>query len=130
MIKSGTCKHFNGIQNEKCAMEINMRELTGGDSLGWAKRMPCFEKNGTKCDLYSEPTKEELEADEASTEKIIQEVMLVMPLVSKWKDKHKSGGAGEDICPVCKGKLNYSISSYNGHCHAKCETDNCIKLMQ
>jgi hypothetical protein len=34
-------------------------------------------------------------------------------------------------CGVCRtGTLHYSISSYNGHIHAKCDTPKCIQWME
>lgn len=34
-------------------------------------------------------------------------------------------------CPCCEtGKLNYSISSYNGHIHAACDSGTCVKWME
>lgn len=40
-------------------------------------------------------------------------------------------GAGEIDCPVCKAaKLRYSRSSYNGHVHAACMNDKCVRWME
>ena len=36
---------------------------------------------------------------------------------------------GEIECPACKGKLHYSIASYNGHIWGKCETEKCLEWM-
>jgi len=34
-------------------------------------------------------------------------------------------------CPICKkGRLCYSISSYNGHIHACCDTGTCVSWME
>ena len=33
-------------------------------------------------------------------------------------------------CPLCKGKLHYSTASSNGHFHASCETEGCIKASE
>jgi len=51
------------------------------------------------------------------------------------KEKHGSEKPEQDIqgempCPLCgKGKLRYSISSYNGHVWAAC-TNKCVAVMQ
>lgn len=39
---------------------------------------------------------------------------------------------GSMDCHVCKKKkaLRYSISSYNGHIHAQCSTNDCVRFMQ
>ena len=40
-------------------------------------------------------------------------------------------GAGEMKCPVCNtGKLRYSRAGYNGHVHAACTTENCVRWME
>lgn len=42
-----------------------------------------------------------------------------------------ASGAGEMDCPVCKtGRLRYSRAAYNGHVHAACSTDNCVRWME
>ncbi|QHH99207.1 hypothetical protein [Acinetobacter dispersus] len=51
-------------------------------------------------------------------------------------DKHGAQKPTQNIqdsidCPICKtGELNYRISSYNGHIHAKCTTDECVCWME
>lgn len=40
-------------------------------------------------------------------------------------------GAGVMECPVCKkGKLRYSRAGYNGHVHAACSTETCVRWME
>ena len=40
-------------------------------------------------------------------------------------------GAGQIDCPVCKvGKLRYSRAAYNGHVHAGCTTQGCVRWME
>jgi len=40
-------------------------------------------------------------------------------------------GAGVMPCPVCKtGTLRYSRSSYNGHVHAACTNESCVRWME
>jgi hypothetical protein len=47
------------------------------------------------------------------------------------KQKNCFSGAGEMPCPVCKtGRLRYSRSAYNGHVHAACSTDTCVRWME
>ncbi|MDH5297883.1 MAG: hypothetical protein OEV91_02590 [Desulfobulbaceae bacterium] len=51
-------------------------------------------------------------------------------------DKHGTTMPKADIrdsvdCPCCEtGKLFYSISSYNGHIHAACDTGKCVSWME
>ena len=47
------------------------------------------------------------------------------------EQKNCFSGAGEMACPVCKtGKLRYSRAGYNGHVHAACSTDTCVRWME
>jgi len=50
-------------------------------------------------------------------------------------EKHGSGKPESQIfdsieCPQCKGVLEYTVSSYNGHIHGRCKTDDCLSWMQ
>ena len=41
------------------------------------------------------------------------------------------GGADSLPCPVCTtGRLYYRVAGYNGHMHAKCETEGCVSWME
>lgn len=40
------------------------------------------------------------------------------------------GVRGTIECPKCGARLHYTISSYNGHVHGKCETQGCVSWMQ
>lgn len=43
---------------------------------------------------------------------------------------HFSGRAGM-ICPICTtGALNYTVASYNGHMHAMCTSEGCVRWME
>ena len=48
----------------------------------------------------------------------------------KPQDNYYSG-SGEIPCPICKaGTLRYSRSAYNGHVHASCSTEGCVRWME
>lgn len=131
-MRKGSCKHFTGIQCEECEAGLNMREVTGGDRFGWAKRMPCFSRNKSEitCKSYAEPTDKELQDKEDEWGKVIEKLTIVMPLVNDLKAKNPNGGSGVDKCPVCGSKFRYAISPHNNHMHAKCDTEGCIKFME
>jgi len=42
----------------------------------------------------------------------------------------KKENDGQIECPKCKGELYFIRSTYNGHIHGKCNTDNCLSWMQ
>lgn len=47
------------------------------------------------------------------------------------KEGNTRGIVGEIDCPVCKkGKLRYSIARYNGHIHAACTNQECVRWME
>jgi hypothetical protein len=68
------------------------------------------------------------------------EPMNMMTVIRTIHEKHKTemkgGKPSKPIndtipCPVCRtGKIAYSISSRNGHIHAKCDTAGCVFFMQ
>jgi ribosomal protein L37AE/L43A len=39
-------------------------------------------------------------------------------------------GSGKTECPLCGKQVKYRIATSNGHCAAKCETENCISAME
>lgn len=39
------------------------------------------------------------------------------------------GGAGEIECPICKGRLRYSVASVNGHMWGVCSNPDCVRWM-
>lgn len=48
-----------------------------------------------------------------------------------WK-KGTVGSSGTIPCPVCgkDASLQYSRSGYNGHVHARCDTQDCVAWME
>lgn len=41
-----------------------------------------------------------------------------------------NAGRGEIECPVCKGKLRYSVAAVNGHLWGACSNKDCVRWMQ
>jgi hypothetical protein len=46
------------------------------------------------------------------------------------KEGKKRGISGVIECPLCKGKLQYSIAGNNGHVWGCCATTNCLVWRQ
>lgn len=43
----------------------------------------------------------------------------------------RKGGRSELKCPICpEGTLRYSVAGINGHMHAACTTEGCIRWME
>lgn len=137
----GDCKHWRGTQEKTCAAGVEIRPLAGeGD--GWCTRLPCVESfrnraNGPvgKCSLFAVLTPEEAAAEEAESERLAEEFMwrlrLLTPLISRLKLENKGKSAsGIAECPVCDGKLRWGIAAYNGHIRLDCETVDCVSMME
>ena len=143
-MKKGTCRHFNGVgvgvddRYEKCCdAGINYRKHVGGKDLGWACRMPCIKGGYTKpeevvpCDLYEEPTQEDIDKHEAGMDAHINRIMMCMPLIERIKKEHKGESwRGTEECPVCQGVLHLTHASCNGHVWGKCETKGCASWIE
>ena len=41
-----------------------------------------------------------------------------------------NGGTGKVKCPLCQGKLKYSVASVTGHLWGACTTEGCIRWME
>jgi hypothetical protein len=83
-----------------------------------------------KCDKFEDPTDEEIAAEEAEWEKVIERLTISGPFIQEMKQKHPEGGQGVDPCPVCQNNLHWSIASCNGHMHGRCETGGCLNWME
>lgn len=105
---------------------------TGDKQIKWG---PCIEghtlDNPHKyCPKWIRRTREQGEARADSIERSLNMMMLVMPMVNEWRKKLPFGKAEIVECPVCKGKLHLSQSSYNGHVWGKCEIKDCVSWME
>lgn len=149
----GTCIHFNGVQNKQCKKGIAYDSVR-------APALPCIkfiersERGGThfkpgekavsrtpfvregisvgSCLSYEEPTDEAIEADRIESEKHLEKTIAALKVASKWRVRPKPKVDRRETveCPVCKGKLHLSQSSYNGHVHGTCSTDGCVRWME
>lgn len=139
---AGNCRHYRGTVQNVCAAGINLRDLVGGEDLGWCTRLPCVEilrerANGptAECQSFSPHTPEEEAQKKVETKKLIDESMRRMkalkPLWNRIKAEHRNkNGSGVETCPVCRGKIYWTHSSYNGHCSFQCETEGCINVIE
>jgi len=60
----------------------------------------------------------------------MEELLLArISIMNHTKDQVSVSGVID--CPVCKkeNSLNFAVSS-NGHIHAKCDTDGCVRWME
>jgi hypothetical protein len=137
------CKYFNGFGNSQCDAGVCYREVTPDPhKIGLSLRIPCrsqpdlswspkqlvnFENRG-KCDKFELPTAEEIAADEEDGIKSGVRMLAAMAAIKQTKPAR--GSAGVIDCPNCDGRLRFSVSSVNGHIHAKCSTPECVFFME
>lgn len=131
------CKHFRSMSEHKtCAAEVVYESLKGIDF----DHRPCFCKPGEPpnagCSLAEFPTAEELAAEEEEFRKRFEAIgkarkAIVDSLGGPWK-RGMAGSQGDIDCPVCGGQksLRFSRAGYNGHIHAGCTTQNCVRWME
>lgn len=149
----GTCVHFNGVQNDLCKRGVSYRvnwpegpkpciKLLHKSARGGTYLKPGEEPAETKpfpgsdkakpCPFYEEPTDEQVQADREKTEAGMNRVFAAIRVAGEWRVKPKPATDRREVveCPVCKGRLHLSQSSYNGHVHGRCETDGCVSWME
>lgn len=149
--KDGKCKFFNGVQNDLCDRGVKYSQFL--------PKLPCIQfipisKNGgtylspgeepvelhplpnaaapETCPFYEENTPEEILKEQQDDAAHFALVVKILPMIAAWKvfpkpEKHRSEVVE---CPICQGKLHLSQSPYNGHAHAVCETENCVRIME
>jgi len=72
MFKHGKCIHFTGIHNDACKAGVKYRAVRVDEPRrGW----PCLTLAGQvqvgRCDLYRDPTPEEIAADKARLDRVL-----------------------------------------------------------
>lgn len=82
------------------------------------------------CPKWLRATREQGEKRADELEAAMHRMTVVMPVVAEWRKKPPKGKAEVIECPMCKGKLHLSQSSYNGHVHGQCETKGCVSWME
>lgn len=129
------CKHYRGMhEKEACEAGIRFDSLAGHRQPGFFDSCPCFGPNGSKCDKAEYPTAEEMAAHEAEMKVRFENTgkargAIVEHLGGPWK-RGTPGSSGKIDCPICGGKLRFSRAGYNGHIHAACSTEGCVRWME
>jgi hypothetical protein len=132
------CRHFNGIQHDKCKAGICYKELQKDYELV----LPCLpnfvnvsKRNVATCDKFATFTAEELAQQEKEIATHLECFSKVMTAITPVRKTVKASGKswkGRVDCAACGGKntLFLSFSSYNWHCHGKCSTPGCVAWME
>lgn len=115
-----SCIHFNGMMNKLCLKFIKYDDVRVKDSKPY--KLPCLlnsQMSGGKCDSCEFPTKEQAKKEAEEMEIDSNKVMVALALVkSHYKKTNKPNGILE--CPECKGELQYSVATINGHTRGNC----------
>lgn len=130
------CKHYHGMyEKDKCGAGVRFDSLPHFGTREFHDTCPCFGPQGA-CEHAIYPTAEELAAAEAELNKRWENIIkarsaIVESLGGPWK-RGTPGASGTIDCPVCSGRktLQFSRAGYNGHIHAACSTEGCVKWME
>lgn len=122
------CVHFTGIQNDACDVGVKYDSVRNDDLPAFKGRFPCMSEVGS-CSLRRFPTAEETAAEEAMWAKVLADTNTARKaIVAVTEGKRRV--AGKTACPVCDGgTLAYSVAG-NGHIHAACSTESCVRWME
>lgn len=120
---------------ETCAAEVRFDSLPNHGTRGFMDSCPCFGPS-SGCDRAEYLTPEEIEAEEEEIAKRfanigVARLAIVESLGGPWK-RGTPSSSGTIDCPVCMAKesLRFSRAGYNGHIHASCKTDGCVRWME
>lgn len=132
------CNHYRAMsEHETCKAGVAYETFKGMPF----ERRPCFRRDKNEavrpgCEHVQFPTPEQLDAAEKEMNERFANLgkaraAIVESLGGPWK-RGMPGSHGRIDCPVCCAakSLNFSRSSYNGHIHAKCDTDGCVCWME
>lgn len=122
------CRHFTGVLNKTCEIGIDYESIKD-KSGGPFKWICCDADSCVPCASFEPYTDEEIAERERWLADRLKNMVAAMKEIKRINGKRR-GIRGAIDCPKCGGKLHYSISSYNGHTHGKCETQGCVSWMQ
>lgn len=132
------CKHYRGMHGkDECDAGVRFDSLTNYGVRGFYDSCPCFGPAATgQCGKAEYPTAAELAAIDRWREERFAAIgtarqAIVAALGGPWK-RGTPGSSGAIDCPVCSGHetLRFSRSGYNGHIHAACSTEKCVRWME
>lgn len=136
--RSLKCRHFNGVQNDKCKAGICYKELSRDHEF----QLPCLpnfvnvsKRSVAQCEKFATFTVAEIEEQEKELNDHLGKMEKVMAAIAPIRKQVKAGGKSVGMlidCPACGGTktLGLSFSSYNWHCHGRCKTPGCVSWME
>ena len=125
------CKHYSGMHGKThCDAGVLYSIFKGKKH----EEIPCWEQlENPCCDKAEYQNAEEIDAEvKAFTERIEKlgtARQAIVAHLGPWK--RGVGKSGKILCPVCTtGTLVFSRAGINGHIHAGCSTDGCVRWME
>jgi len=79
------------------------------------------------CSKREEYTSEERDAAVERSNQSVERFAAALQAISEARPQ--PGQTGEVTCPICKARLKWACAKGNGHLHAACETDGCVRFM-
>lgn len=135
------CRHYEvkpgfKLNSCDCALGVDRKtlpEITDKGTSRW--NFPCIGGHGLPnalaiCPKWERHTQEDGEKRAIGTLQTLRRMTLAGPIVAAWRKKAPRSKQETIECPVCKGRLHLSQSSYNGHVHGHCETKDCLNWME
>jgi ssDNA-binding Zn-finger/Zn-ribbon topoisomerase 1 len=150
-MKHGACIHHNGHQHKLCSRGVAYAQFYPGSpciqTISKSARGGTYLRPGEipaetkpfpgaqppeRCPFFQLPTDDQVQADRAETEVWLQRTEVALKVAAEWRVRPKPSQDRAEVveCPLCKGKLHLSQSSYNGHVHGACETPDCVRWME
>jgi hypothetical protein len=126
------CVHLTSLDDVKCKAGVEYKNVKVPlpSPIEWRSfGVPCLASDGCgECAKRQFPTREEAEK---SAESIVSWIRSAgsarRHIIEHSGGKRNVGGVME--CPTCKGTLRYGIGP-NGHVHARCDTPNCVSMIE
>lgn len=131
------CNHYRAMSDhDTCNAGVAYDTFKG---MSFEKR-PCFGKVGRAhnggCELQQMPTAEELATEKAEMNRrfamlATARAAIVKSLGGPWT-RGMAAATGRIDCPCCNSKdsLRFSRAGYNGHIHASCSTEGCVRWVE
>lgn len=131
-LRNATCKHFNGLYNNKtCLAHVEYDAFRRHQGTG-PIALPClpgtiFDKQGVTCPLFCPKTKEEMQKEDDEVATMMTEALNVIALIEQAEKK----GQDRVPCPRCKtGEIRFVRAGPRRHLHAHCTNPSCFQMME
>ena len=122
-------------ERDDCEAGIKFKDLPNHGTPEFFNSCPCFEPCGG-CDKAEYPTDEQIEENKRLLAVRFENIgkaraAIVEACGGPWK-RGTPSHSGIIDCPACNGvkTLRFSRAGYNGHVHAACTTEGCVRWME